>query len=65
MEEQRASQSKGDTADQVLLERIEMISSQNQSSDLSGIFSKGDYIQAAVITILCLCVVVAGAFLGT
>lgn len=65
MEEQRASQSKGDTTDQVLLERIEMISSQNQSSDLSGIFSKGDYIQAAIITFLCLCAVVAGAFLAT
>ena len=65
MGEQRESQNKGDAVDQVLLERIEMISSQNQSSDMSGIFSKGDYIQAVVITILCLCAVVAGAFLAT
>ena len=64
MGEQRESQNKGDAVDQVLLERIEMISSQNQSSDLPGIFSKGDYIQAVVITILCLCAVVAGAFLA-
>lgn len=65
MGEQRESRSKGDTADQVLLERIEMISSQNLSSDMSSVFSKGDYIQAVVITILCLCAVVAGAFLAT
>lgn len=64
MGEQRESQDKG-AADQVLLERIEMISSQNQSSDMSGIFSKGDYIQTIVITIVCLCIVVAGGFLGT
>lgn len=64
MGEQRESQSKEDTADQVLLERIEMISSQNPSSDMSGIFSKGDYIQAVIIMIVCLCIVVAGGFLG-
>ena len=65
MEEQRESQSKDGTVDQVLLERIEMISSQNQLSDMSGIFSKGDNIQTVVITVLCLCAVVAGAFLAT
>ena len=64
MVEQMESQSKGDAADQVLLERIERIASQNLSSDMQGIFSKGDYIQAVVITILCLCAVVAGAFLA-
>lgn len=63
MGEQRESQNK-DAADQVLLERIEMISSQDLSSDMSSVFSKGDYIQAVVITILCLCAVVAGAFLA-
>lgn len=64
MGEQRETQNKGDVADQVLLKRIEMISSQNQSEDMPDIFSRRDYMQAAVITILCLCAVVAGAFLA-
>lgn len=53
-----------ESADQVLLERIETISSQKQSSDMPGIFSRRDYMQAVIIMILCLCVVVAGAFLA-
>ncbi len=52
------------TADKVLLERIGMITSQNQSSEMPGAFSRKDYIQAAAIMVICLCAVVAGAFLG-
>lgn len=62
-QEQQEAWSQGDAVDQVLMERIKMITSQNRLSDMSGKFSRQDYIQAAVITVVCLCAVVAGAFL--
>ncbi len=64
-QEQQEGCSREDTVDQVLMSRLELITSQNQQADKADIFKKQDYIQAAVIMILCLCAVVAGAFLAT
>lgn len=47
-----------------LAARIEMIKLQNSEPEKRKILDKRDYIQVAIIIIVCLCALVAGAFIA-